>query len=243
VSNVVFKPCAFLPRTRLATERQVVGRPCPPTRSSWVEVMPTVQLKFCALRYLNQWLEHDRIYCEGLAGNDEATKLKALNKAAVFYRVSRNLPERYDRKKGLPRFKPVLDILDTLAPANFHGDALLPGILRVRDQISAQYGTLGVLSLTTKFLWVKFQWPIIIYDSKARSAVGARTGDLADYYARWRQRFNEHAKDIEAACNSLQNVVEYSVNPDLATPRYVQELSGHQWFRERVFDIYLWHLG
>jgi hypothetical protein len=205
--------------------------------------MPTVRFKFCALHYLNQWLAHDRIYCAGLSEKDEATKLKALNKAAAFYRVSRNLPDRYDSKKGLPRFKPVLDVLDTLAPAKFEGDALLPAILRVRDQISAQYGKRGVLSLTTKFLWLKVRWPIIIYDSKARSAVGAKTDDLADYYARWRRRFNEHAKDIELACESLQSVVEYSVNPDLATPRYVEELSGHQWFRERVFDMYLWHLG
>jgi hypothetical protein len=144
--------------------------------------MPTVQFKFCALHYLNQWLAHDRIYWEGLAGNDEATKLKALNKAAAFYRVSRNLPSRYDSKKGLPRFKPVLDILDTLTPCNFEGDALIPAIVRVRDQISAQYGKRGVLSLTTRFLWLKVRRPIIIYDNKARSAVGAKTGELADYY-------------------------------------------------------------
>lgn len=144
--------------------------------------MPTVHFKYCALHYLNQWLTHDRKYYDGLSGKDEATKLEALNKAAVFYRVSRNLPDRYDVRKGLLRFKPVLDVLDSLSPTNFEGDALLPGILGVRDQISAQYGKRGVLSLTTKFLWLKIRWPIVIYDSKARAAVGAKTGDLADYH-------------------------------------------------------------
>jgi hypothetical protein len=205
--------------------------------------MPNVLFKFCALHYLNQWLAHDRIYCEGLAGKDEAAKLKSLKKAAAFYRVSRNLPEVYDSKKGLPRYKPVLDVLESVTPATFHGDDLIPAILRVRDQISTRYGERGVLSLTTKFLWLKVRSPIIIYDSKASSAVGVRTGDIREYYSKWRRRFNAHAKEIGVACSSLQAVIEYSVNPELATARYVEELSSHQWFQERVLDIYLWHLG
>ena len=205
--------------------------------------MAKVPLKYCALHYLNQWLAHDRIYCEALAGKGEAAKLKALKKAAGFYRVSRNLPEEYDTKQGYPRLKPVLDVLESQVPATFQGGELIPAILRVRDQISNRYGNRGVLSLTTKFLWLKVRSPIIIYDSKARKAVGTRDGDIEAYYSRWREKFSAQAKDIDAACDSLQQVLEYSVNPQLATACYVQGLTSHDWFKERVFDIYLWHLG
>jgi hypothetical protein len=84
----------------------------------------------------------------------------------------------------------------------------------------------------------------LAFRDKARlDSIPPQEKRLQSNYARWRRGFNENAKDIEAACKSLQTVVEYSVNPALATPRYVEELSGHQWFRERVYDIYLWHGG
>lgn len=204
--------------------------------------MPHLAFKCCALNYLNQWLTHDSIYCETLAGDDEAKKLKALKKATVFYRVARNLHKEHDSKKGLPRFKPLLDVLELQTPDAFTTN-LVESIDKARRLISEQYGDRGVLSLTTKFLWFKVKSPIIVYDGNAKKALKVWTDDLSAYYSAWRTRFNAVADDIDLACDSLQDVLEYSVNPQLATASYVRDLSSRQWFKERVFDNYLWNLG
>jgi hypothetical protein len=148
--------------------------------------MPANEFKPYALHYLNLWLSQDRESCEALAGNDEHKKLKQLKKAAVFYRVARNLPKQYDQKKGLERYGPILKILEPLKRKDFLGEPLLRYIEEVRCKISAAYGNHGTLSLTTKFLWLKIRSPILIYNSQARRALLAPQGDLAKYYSLWR---------------------------------------------------------
>ena len=205
--------------------------------------MPKVGFKYCALRYLNQWISNDRVCCEALAGTDDSKKLRTLAAAAVFYRIARNLPTSYDKGKGLPRYGPALKIIDSLNPEDFQGEKLLPSIKNVREKISAQYGGREVLSLTTKFLWLKIKSPVIIYDSQARKAVGVAPGNIDEYYSRWREQFIEHGQQIKDACASLQQVHEYTESPEKVTLQYIEETAAHSWFMERVFDVYLWHLG
>jgi hypothetical protein len=205
--------------------------------------MPKAEFKYHALHYLNLWVSQDRTCCEALAGTDDSEKLRALAKAAAFYRIARNLRTRYDTGKRLPRYRPVLKIIDALNPADFRGENLLPSIEKVRDKIKAQYGRRDVLSATTKFLWLKMKSPIIIYDSRARKALGAASGEIDEYYSRWREKFEGCEPQIRDACTSLQKVHEYTENPEIATPQYIAKTAAHPWFRERVFDVYLWSLG
>lgn len=72
--------------------------------------MPTRTIEYRSLQYLNQWIIRDSRYCDGLANGSESSKLRALVDAAGFYRISRNLPLAADVKKGLPRYKPLLDV-------------------------------------------------------------------------------------------------------------------------------------
>lgn len=196
-----------------------------------------------ALHYLNFWVSQDRMLCEALAGSDDSEKLKFLAKAAAFYRIARNLPRRYDEGKGLPRYGPLLEIIGALNPADFEGENLLPSIKKVRKKISGRYGHRDVLSATTKFLWLKMQSPIIIYDSQARKALGAAPGKIDEYYSLWREKFSTSEQQIREACDSLQEVHEYTEKPEITTPQYIAEKASQSWFRERVFDVYLWHTG
>jgi hypothetical protein len=197
--------------------------------------MSAMPFGYCALYYLNQWLVHDRVYWTDLAGNDEARKLASLKRVAAFYRVSRNLPERYDVRIGRHRFEPVLRILDRVARDDFQGQHPISAVLDVRDNISRAYGNRGVLSLTTKFLWLKLRHPIILYDSRVRSVLKTRSGDLVEYYSRWRMKYNLHADQIDMACHSLLKVAGYSRDPEVATVGYIKKLSRQRWFKERVF--------
>ena len=204
--------------------------------------MPRVNFNYFALHYLNLWLSKDRKFCEALEGHDEVAKLRALAEAAVFYRVARNLRKVHDVENGILRYKPVLDVIDPVAAITFQGAQLIPAIMEVSRQISQKYGDRGVMSLTTKFLWLKMKSPIVIYDSQARKALGTNPEDIIDYYSKWRKQFDSYSSEIDVACAALPRVTEYSA-PDAPTPQYVQEIASQPWFKERVFDVYLWSLG
>ncbi len=203
--------------------------------------MATMTFEYCSLHYLNQWLSYDMGFCNALASNDKKKKLDALKKASAFYRIARNLPAKYEEKKGLARYEPVLEIIDVLTPRNFE-DNPVQEIRKIEKRISQIYGR-GVLSLTTKILWIKIKHPILIYDSRARIALKTKNGDLESYYVAWRDDFKVHQQEIAAACAKLPDLYKYSVNQDIGTNDYIKMISSELWFHERVFDIYLWNKG
>lgn len=203
----------------------------------------TIQtLEHCSLHYLNQWLTYDRGYCQALSSGDQETKLSALKSAGGFYRVARNLPREFDVKKGFARYQPVLEILDSVSKKQFKGHPV-DKILEIKSEISAKYGGRNVLSLTTKFLWLKIKQPILIYDSRARIAVGSNNGGLRAYYEEWHNAFRKHQNEIKKICTKLPDLHLYAVEQEVGTKKYIKEVSSQSWFHERVFDIYLWNKG
>ncbi len=205
--------------------------------------MSAFTFEYCALYYLNWWLTRDRTYIKALTGDDPLVKADALVEAAAQYRVARNLPLAYDVHIGVPRLKPILVAVTQARREDFEGDRLVPSILKVRDHIANQYGGHDALSLTTKFLWLQFQTPIIIYDGNARRALETADGDLGAYCLAWRTEYERRKKEILAACDALPAVRQFCVDPAEATPNYISETASTQWFQERVLDIHLWHRG
>lgn len=204
--------------------------------------MTTITFEYCSLHYLNQWLTYDMGYCQALATGNKNEKLTTFKKAGGFYRVARNLPSEYDEKKGLARYEPVFDIIDPLTPNQFENNPVKQ-ISEIERRISEKYGNISVLSLTTKFLWIKIKQPILIYDSQARNAVDTENGDLHAYYEKWREKFKANQREIVEACSKLPDMHKYAVNQEVGTKEYILEISAKTWFHERVFDIYLWHKG
>ncbi len=198
--------------------------------------------EYCSLHYLNLWLSKDKGYSEALAGNDEDEKLSALKDAGGFYRVARNLHSEFDEKKGLKRYAPLLEILDSVSVAQFKYNSVNE-ILEIKKLISEKYGNREVLSATTKFLWLKIKSPILIYDSQARTALNSKDGDLQDFYEKWCSDFKRHQEEIENACSKLSELNLYAVDQKVGTKDYIEKIASESWFHERVFDIYLWNKG
>jgi hypothetical protein len=182
------------------------------------------------------------IYCEILNNGSEDDKLAILKKAGGFYRIARNLPSKYDEKKNIARYKPVLNIIDNLKHSYFENNTV-EKIREIKSEISKEYGNRNVLSLTTKFLWIKIKQPILIYDSQARIAIGAKYNDLNSYYDKWHDGFIANKDEIAKVCSNLPKLHKYAVNQDVGTEAYIQDLASKSWFHERVFDIYLWNKG
>ena len=196
--------------------------------------------EFCSFQYLNLWENHDRNAHIVLTGNaSEAEKLAVLKKAGTFYRVARNLPTKFDDTR---RYGHVLDILEKIKKEDFEQQPI-DTIQLIEKNISEKYGNRGVLSLTTKFLWLKIKHHIIIYDSQARKALGTKNGDLKQFYEKWHNEFKIVENAIKQTCEKLEDLYLYLPNQRDGLKNEIKEISSEPWFHERVFDTYLWNKG
>ncbi len=201
-----------------------------------------ISFEYCSLHYLNWWLSHDMICCQAFDKGDKAEKLNALKEVAAHYSIARNLPTEFDLDKGFARYEPILNIIDALPSNTFESHDIVAKITEIEGQISKVYGGDKKLSLTTKFLWMKFKHPVVIYDAMVRTALDTNDGDLEVYYEKWREQFAVHKKEIVAACAQLASVHQYAANQEIGTKEYIDQISSEQWFHERVLDTYLWHM-
>lgn len=204
--------------------------------------MRASSLEYAALNFLNFWLIADRRLYIAVNDGSRAEKLAAIGEAAARFGIARNFRSAYDVDIGLARFVPVLDLLEGQRSEDFT-DSLTESVLAVRNQLSALYGGTNLLSATTKFLWLKLQTPIVIYDRQAREALGTRNGDLPAYYDAWFDRYAGLREEIETASLSLVEMGKYTCDPSLATPEFLSSLVREEWFLQRVFDIHLWNVG
>ena len=198
--------------------------------------------EYLSLHYLDMWLSHDRLYHDSLNNGTREVKLISIKNAATYYKVAHNLPKEHDEDVGCARYEPLLNVIDKVSTSDFSGDTV-KSISKVLKMISKAYGNRGVLSITTKFLWLKIRDLIIIYDSQARKALDTEDGDLSAFYEAWRAEFDAHSNAIATACSTLSSVSKYSCDQTIATQAYVRDIAAHRWFQERVFDVYLWHKG
>jgi len=207
-----------------------------------LEVHPGLpSIDYCALHYLNEYLRREEEWLTVMREGEKPRKLEVMQEFAGVYRIARNFPVEHE--KSGPRFQKILDLLTHLEPRQFEGDVLLEQVLYYRDQISELYGGRNCLSATTKFLWLKLQSPIIIYDSQARLALGTKIDDLPAFYTEWRKAFSVYADDIAVACEKLAAVRQYSVKPGRVTEEFIEKTASQRWFQERVFDMLLWNTG
>lgn len=200
-----------------------------------------ITFDFFALHYLNLWLANERAFCKNAESKKRSQQLSALQDAAAHFSIARNLLTKFDLGKGLKRYEPVLEILDNYSSRDFQKNAGIATIIEVHDKLSKVYGKRKVLSATTKFLWVKFRSPIIIYDGQARKALGTTNGDIEAYYQAWEKEYAKHKEEIEVACHSLVNVHSYIHDSAGFSKTDVESIAKESWFKRRVLDSYLWH--
>ena len=233
----------FFQHCRTSATRQRATRISGDLQERKRAIMPTFE--YCSLAYLNMWLSGEYRWVEAMRGDDRTAKLQAMANFAKAYRISRNFHLKHELKDGVQteRFGKVLNLINSLTAADFASDRLLPKLNEIRGRISTAYGELDALSATTKFLWLKLQSPIIIFDRRARTALRSKHADIDDFYYRWRNSFEVHAPEIARVCSSLLEVRRYCIDPEAVTPRFMEQVASQAWFHERVFDIYLWTVG
>jgi len=198
-------------------------------------------IEYCALHYLEQFFCKEEPLHIALNGKDREVKLTALQNATNFFGVARNLPTQFDIGIGPSRFEPVLNVLES-SEHRFEDDAsFISLVYEVRSSISARYGGRYTLSLSTKFLWLIYRDPFIIYDSRVRNALGVDEGKYDQFVDKWLSQYQPLEEEIRRKCSLLPNYRRYILCGLSVSQEQIKRVCNESWFWHRVFDIYLWH--
>ena len=201
---------------------------------------------YFALNYLNDWLNIDRPLFERLNSQCPETGRKALVGIANQYRVARCFLNKHE--KGVKRLAPAYDLLQEQGAIRLKTkNSEIEAVNNLKCKFKKRYKKKN-LSAASKFLWFKFRDPVVIYDSRAvRTLVTSGTleqklsDDYEAYYSAWREEYRSYEEQIEQCCKSLPKAKK-DVAADLSK-KEICEIVDKPWFRERVFDKFLYYNG
>jgi hypothetical protein len=202
-----------------------------------------LSIEDCAVEYARYWFARESAMVQGLSAVNRNDRLAALQKAAGYFRVARNLPKAYDVDRGLKRLAPALELLEALPIEHLNRTSLSKVIESFRYQLAAAYGGIDRLSAATKFLWLLSRDVVVIFDSQARNALGTSYGDYDGYLKRWYQGYATQEEAIAQSCSRLVVRRKTMTFGEGVSDVQLSDLAAEDWFRRRVYDVYLWRRG
>jgi hypothetical protein len=201
--------------------------------------VPLNNFRFFALGYLDDWICDDGRFFYGLSSEStQSDRLATLHEAANYYKVNRTLPTL----KGEERLSAALVALDAV-PAPVTEETIDQAVCGLATRLRQIYGRYAI-SAASKFLWLRYRWPVVILDDRAAQCLWASgatfgQGDYPAYRREWRKHFAASENAIDDACSELVNIKAFSLASDMPDDLLLQ-LTSERWFRERVFDKFLW---
>jgi hypothetical protein len=129
----------------------------------------------------------------------------------------------------------ALQEIDAVTMENF-----VEKVCSLAETLGKPRGTLA-LSAASKFLWVRFRSPVIIYDSIVAAWLqkrGYRDDNYSNYCRIWTIEYLDCASQVEMACAELSEIKRFT----LAAAYNHDELSAltnSEWFKQRVFDHFV----
>ena len=205
--------------------------------------MSISEFRSAAIEYAQNWFRAERRFVDGLASSDRRLRLDALQAASAYFIISRNFPKRFDVERGIARLLPVLTLLDRVGDRAVGPADVSTSVRALAHRLGAAYGGKYLLSAASKFLWHLHRDVVVIYDSRDRTALRTRFGDYDEYLEVWLEAYGRRKEAIQAACAALSAGALTLAPSDRPSPGDLRTLASQEWFRRRVHDIYLWHLG
>jgi hypothetical protein len=203
--------------------------------------------KSFALMYLNDWYEKDRGFINELSSITKEVRLRNLHDAAQYYGVKRNFGGV--KEKGLDA---AFTLLENAAQAvTRQHQSVVAVVAQLAKDFEKEYPKQNgkeKVSAASKFLWLRYKSPVVIRDTNAFAGLRAAScgrlpeSDYAAYCREWRRQFSKRKARIRAACAELVRVKEFSHAKDMSDEE-LKSVVGSRWFRERVFDKFLWWNG
>jgi hypothetical protein len=203
---------------------------------------------YAACTYLNEYLRADKPCIDALeSGASPQVICEALSKVATIYNINRTL---WLNKEEL-RLDGARDLLMQVRRPK--GDqSVANAVDQLAQELGATYPRYNkkgpkdvqyapeLLSAASKFLWMRFQKPIVMYDRYAwqwikRAHRLPHSRSYTDYVGAWRVSFRDSEKAISEACSGLVPFRSYTLAAAMSE-KELDELVRQDWFRERVFD-------
>jgi hypothetical protein len=194
--------------------------------------------KYFALMYLNDWYWWDKTFSERIASNSKDSR-QAFHEAAKYYKVTRNFSQLNDEN----RLEGALALVKSVRGPITEGN-VCDKVIDLANEFKNKYGK-NAVSAASKFLWLRFKSPIVIFDSRAVSWLRANgykvpySGGYREYREHWVAAYTDHKKEINEACKGLVKLRNYSLAYEMPV-KSVEKITKTTWFKERVFDKYLW---
>lgn len=199
---------------------------------------PTHSYEYAALRYLQLWEQSERSI-HALMSKEPTTA--ALRKAMHYFRVSRSF-------RGIAEDAVARSVLSALKDASKEAEASSPenAVSTLASRFAADFEQTN-LSAASKLLWFTHRRPYVILDARASSALSSlghkfSKRDYAGYSAAWRQEYRKHKDAVAEAVGQLRSLQPF-FSAWHASEASIDRLARSPWFRERVFDLYLWQRG
>jgi len=199
----------------------------------------SITIKFAAMRFLVQWYHKEkRLYARIRQPRPE---LEDIREALRHFQIARNFAKVKDGDR-------VRAIRSALLKCRHRGSlSPVENVERLAEAFK-QADFQRNISAASKLLWLSARAPYKIYDERAWNALKSlnakpgKKGDYAEYCKSWRGEFRAHREQIESAISKLTALQSFLPAPQ-PTSRRIGALVNNQWFKERVFDIYLWERG
>lgn len=164
------------------------------------------------MRYYVAYYDIEKNILRAINSEDQAARVKALDRYLNKYmRIGRNFTEKSATK--------IIEIIDRFGKE-----------LNV-NELSVKFKEVRLLSGKTKNVIVaasKLKWLVqnetIIMDNNNMKVLHAR--DYEDYLVRWKSEFQRKLIEID---NVIENVFNHH-----------DKIMNENWFKMRVFDMYLW---
>jgi hypothetical protein len=196
-------------------------------------------LEYCALRFLVQWLRREKALYLAVSSNPTEEDIR---KALSYFVVSRNFT-------GLRKEPQKIGIIRNALIEVRNSQQLSDGakVERLASDLEKPFKKRN-LSASSKLLWLSLRERVAIYDSRAVKALSGKFKHKFDkrsyqeYLVAWRSQYLEMRAAIEAAVKEIPKARTFMPACPL-TDEALVTLSSENWFKERVFDIFLWEVG
>jgi hypothetical protein len=195
-----------------------------------------IPFEYCAWKFFFQWENREKNLHQELKSHSPSHK--TLREALSYFKVARGFPDLEKR---------VHEIADDLIALSERRDlSSEERVDRLADAFRKKFKRRNV-SAASKLLWLRGRTPFIIYDSRAANALKLlgfqlETNDYHGYCVAWRKAFKSNKTAI-AAISAYPIEMRCLLPAGQAEYKLLVSYLGKPWFRERVFDIYLWELG
>jgi hypothetical protein len=194
--------------------------------------------EFCALQFLLQWQRSERGHYRQIRNTPTVTGLRG---ALSYFQVARNFPGLSEEKKAQSVLSALISVRSrqNLSPEE--------KVATLANEFLSEFHRFN-LSAASKLLWLSSRHPFVILDSRAIYALKARfkhrfdSRNYSKYCSAWRTEYDQHERKILAAVKALPRALTFMPDSRLSE-KHLLDLATTHWFRERVFDTYLWEIG